>query len=561
MLRKIFISLFVLFCFESVHPQIMITEVMYDALGSEQTDEFVEIYNAGNVSVDLNGWRIGDGTGDDALIETGAGLVLQSNQYAVILDADYFGESDAYDSLLSDTALVLTVDGSTLGSGGLSNSTAEEITLFNPAGEVADHYQYSLGNAHGHSDERIDLNPENPSPLWGESASELGTPGFQNSIAQLKFDLAVTSFLVRLLPDGGMEISAQIQNTGSHTSDDAQAILFQDINGDSLCQQNEQIVSELFNPLNSGDSLLYTYTWAPQSPGAHSLGFQIDFPKDEREENNFRFASAFAPFPLMSLLINEIMAAPQEGAPEWVEIMNPGYDRIDLFGWILSDSDASAKCVIQKNYFVAPGGFALLCADSVEGGFVPESCGVIIVRGFPSLNNSEEFVTLYDPTERIIDQCVYSETQSRGVSLERIRPDVPSDANNWHACTALEGFTPGKQNSVYFSSQKAETVMNIGPNPFSPDGDGQDDIALIEYTLPVEISSISLRIFDIRGREIRTLRSATPTGSQGQVVWDGSDNLGREAPIGVYIVSLEAINPEQGKILHEKATLVLAARL
>ena len=48
------------------NSNIILTEVMFDPVGSEYYDEFVEFYNLSSTdSVDLSGWQIGDGEGFD----------------------------------------------------------------------------------------------------------------------------------------------------------------------------------------------------------------------------------------------------------------------------------------------------------------------------------------------------------------------------------------------------------------------------------------------------------------------------------------------------------------
>ncbi|RKY74607.1 hypothetical protein DRQ00_11625, partial [candidate division KSB1 bacterium] len=77
---------------------VTLSEVMFDPAGSEATDEFIEIYNlSATDSVDLAGWRVGDSSGSDMLIDSGDGLVLAPGQFGLILDPDYFGNSTTYE--------------------------------------------------------------------------------------------------------------------------------------------------------------------------------------------------------------------------------------------------------------------------------------------------------------------------------------------------------------------------------------------------------------------------------------------------------------------------------
>ena len=64
------------------------------------------------------------------------------------------------------------------------------------------------------------------------------------------------------------------------------------------------------------------------------------------------------------------------------------------------------------------------------------------------------------------------------------------------------------------------------PNPFNP-------TTTISYELSVA-SEVSLRIYDIAGRVVRTLRSgSTEEPGTHRVVWDGRDGAGRTLASGM----------------------------
>lgn len=79
------------------------------------------------------------------------------------------------------------------------------------------------------------------------------------------------------------------------------------------------------------------------------------------------------------------------------------------------------------------------------------------------------------------------------------------------------------------------------PNPFNPS-------TTIGYALPEE-SFVSLRIYDLLGKEVRTLVDDFESAGMKSVRWDGTDNLGREVAAGLYIYRLEAENFVQAKKL------------
>lgn len=72
------------------------------------------------------------------------------------------------------------------------------------------------------------------------------------------------------------------------------------------------------------------------------------------------------------------------------------------------------------------------------------------------------------------------------------------------------------------------------PNPFNP-------VTQITYDLS-EQSQVSLRIFDLMGREVKSLVKSNQSSGQYKVVWNAQDNLGQPVSAGVYIYQLKAGN-------------------
>ena len=95
---------------------LILTEIMFNPAGNENFNEFVEIYNRGDASINLSGYTISDGVASDEIISAGNGLILEPLQYGVILDNGYFDNSTQYDAIIPQGALVMTIDGATIGS-------------------------------------------------------------------------------------------------------------------------------------------------------------------------------------------------------------------------------------------------------------------------------------------------------------------------------------------------------------------------------------------------------------------------------------------------------------
>lgn len=568
----IFFTSIIVFFYGNGLSQIVLSEVMYDPIGSEHTDEFVELFNLNDTdSVDLTGWSIGDGTDEDRIIGVYLTPAIAPQQYGLILDADYFESSDSYDALISENALILTVDGSTIGSGGLSNSRAETIMIFNSSHQLITEYTYSLENQPGHSDEKINLAGSDICENWSESLDVNGTPGFRNSVAKLMYDLSLLNLRIyplQPLEGEDIQVHAMAYNKGTKSLDPFSIVLFEDSNTDSIVSEWE-ILDRYHSmiSLQSGDSLAIDFIWPCVTAGLHTIGIKIDCLEDERLTNNTLFLLMAVGFTEGQLIVNEIMYDPMSDQPEWIEIYNRSDNIIDLKQWRFSDDDLEGAVLVSvENDCIYPSSFMVLAEDaSVQDVFTDLLDSVlIVVERFPEINNDFDAVVLYDPSNRIVDQVSFSGDWGGGdgVSLERINHQIDSNNRmNWGSCAAFMGGTPGRENSLFTAILPSTARVQVSPSPFSPDGDGIDDCTIVTYTLPAKIACVNLRIFDVRGRCIRTLLGASQSGSSGSVIWNGRDDQDQIARIGIYIVFLEGLDSGRGVLISEKTTVVLGGIL
>ncbi|TFH02797.1 MAG: hypothetical protein E4H13_00855 [Calditrichales bacterium] len=116
-------------------------------------------------------------------------------------------------------------------------------------------------------------------------------------------------------------------------------------------------------------------------------------------------------------------------------------------------------------------------------------------------------------------------------------------------------------NSIFSEITSAAPYLRAAPDPFSPDGDGIDDVTIISGEITLNNARINAHIFDINGRLIQTLRDNRFNGNQINLVWDGKDSDGRLARIGIYLVFVQALNDRDGILKEMKTTVVLAQKL
>jgi hypothetical protein len=78
-----------------------------------------------------------------------------------------------------------------------------------------------------------------------------------------------------------------------------------------------------------------------------------------------------------------------------------------------------------------------------------------------------------------------------------------------------------------------ETKLNANyPNPFNPETN-------ISYSLSEDVSMMELKIYNVKGQEVRTLHSGPHAKGEYNVVWSGKDNGGKSVTSGVYFFHMK----------------------
>ncbi|MFM6946639.1 MAG: lamin tail domain-containing protein [Flavobacteriales bacterium] len=175
--------------------------------------------------------------------------------------------------------------------------------------------------------------------------------------------------------------------------------------------------------------------------------------------------------PLSSaVIITEIMANPDTlyGLPatEYLEIYNNSPNLIQLRG--LKIQDGNGICTLPSFWLEAQS-YVVLVGTNKSIGF--GIANIVEVAAFPGLNNSGEPISLKNHNSEMLDQVVYqaswygsSQYSTDAISLERKSLSDPcSNQDNWGACTAAAGGTPGATNAIFdpHSDTIAPTLLQI----------------------------------------------------------------------------------------------------
>jgi len=96
---------------------------------------------------------------------------------------------------------------------------------------------------------------------------------------------------------------------------------------------------------------------------------------------------------------------------------------------------------------------------------------------------------------------------------------------------------------------------------FSPDMDGYLDVMQATYNMAQPSCLGTVRIYDERGRLIRTLFKNQLLGSTGSFSWNGVKDDQTKASIGIYVVVFEAFSLDGGLMYSGRKAVTLAGNL
>jgi len=88
------------------------------------------------------------------------------------------------------------------------------------------------------------------------------------------------------------------------------------------------------------------------------------------------------------------------------------------------------------------------------------------------------------------------------------------------------------------------------PNPFNPE-------TTIVYEVPEHASHVTLTVYDIMGRKVRTLVSGNKNAGRYSTQWNGVDQSGEQVASGVYYYKLQAFSESDSPIFNVTKRMVL----
>lgn len=533
---------------------IVFSEILFEPSSSSSLPnaEYVELYNRSGFPLSLSGWTLSDGS-STAVITEG---VLLPDSFLLLCSAS--------------TATLFAGFGNVKGVSGfptLNNDVGDRLVVRDHRGKIIDDFTFNdqayrdpAKDDGGWSLERIDTRFPCPDPLnWRASVHPSGgTPGRINSVHGNFTDRMAPSMWrasledsarVRILFSERMDTTALFDSTAFRLLKDGLFIA----HPDSAGWKEDCKTMRLRFPVQLSDGIYRLECKAAifDCPG-------------NRLESNVAVRIAFPELPAAGdVVINEVLFNPLSGGSDFVELYNSSGKTLNMKGWKFAEgafadpvAPSSSKIFTTEDVLLFPGDYGLISRniDDIKSRYTYTNTRVFYsMSDLPDFNNTNGAVWLFSADGTVLDNMEYEEKwhhpllqEVKGVSLERLSPDLPSlHASNWHSAASTVGFaSPGLENSLSLSLAGQKGTMVLDPPVFFPDNDGYKDVLKIELYGNGNLRVGKVLVYDLGGSLIRKLEQQALFGDATVLLWDGNADNGSTAAAGMYVVLAELFDSE-----------------
>jgi hypothetical protein len=151
---------------------------------------------------------------------------------------------------------------------------------------------------------------------------------------------------------------------------------------------------------------------------------------------------------------------------------------------------------------------------------------------YPDYNSLEYYAGIY--TDQLNNASQPLRTVWVGHSFMAVRNTAEGTlARNQFLAMTYEFFENGVASDITGAElPKAYSLAQNFPNPFNPS-------TRIQFALPAK-GHVSLKIYDVAGRLVKTLQDGVMDAGSHELTWDGSNNLGKNVASGVYFYKINA---------------------
>jgi hypothetical protein len=542
---------------------IVIDEIMADPtpVVGLPTNEWLELKNTTTFDINLQNYKLGKSTGESGAMPS---YVLPAGGYVIVCTGSAVAAMGVYGPTIAVTSFPSL------------NNDADRIYLRAPQGTIIhsvnytiDWYKNELKKDGGWTLEMIDTkNPCTGINNWKASVDARGgTPAAKNSVDAINADATAPKLLRAYAPDAThvtLVFDEPVDSTNasvatSYSMSDGVSIT----NALPLSVSFDRVSLTLSTPLTANK--IYTVT---ANNVKDCSGNTIGVSKTAR-------VGLVAATDSLDIVVNEIMFNPKPNGVDYVEFYNRSKKILNLKNAFIANRNSlgivsSIYQFTTEDYLFFPEDYIVVTesADITKRDFVANDPNAILqLNNLPSFNDTDGDVILLNEQGKIIDEVVYNSkwhfaliSNEEAVSLERINADAASVQSNFHSAASSVGYgTPTYKNSQNRIDATVQGDITISPAIVSPDNDGLDDFATIQYNFPEPGYVANITIFDAAGRAVRFLERNTLAGTKGYYRWDGLGEKQQKLPVGLYIIYTEVFNLN-GKTKKFKNTIVLARR-
>ena len=544
---------------------IVIDELMADPapVTGLPNNEWIELRNTSLSAINLSGWRIGDAGGQSGPMPS---YNLMPDSFVIVCTAGAVAAMSAYGPVISVSSFP-SLDNT----GDLIYLRSVQNRVIHSVSYTDAWYRNELKKDGGWTLEMIDT--KNPCSGFGNWKASVdikgGTPGKKNSVDGVNKDITAPR-LLRAFTTDSMNIvlvfdepldSLKAATTANYHISDGIGTPQSAI---TIAPVFDKVNLRLNAPLSRNK--IYTVTVSAVPDCMNNI---IGAENTARVGLNEMAGS-------LDVVINEVLFNPAAGGTDYVEVYNRSNRIIDLKQLYIANRSSAGvisniKQLSTDNYLLFPQDFMVLTEDPeiVKRDFITFNMNAFAtIPSMPSYNDDNGDVIILNAQGAIVDELSYDEKwhfklmdNREGVALERIDHNAATqNPDNWHSAATSVGYgTPTYKNSQYRIDLQVQGEITVKPEIISPDNDGMDDFATIDYLFPSAGYVANITIFDAAGRMVRPLQRNALCGIKGNYRWDGLGEKNQRLPTGIYVIYTEIFNLE-GKKNHFKKIIVMARK-
>ena len=506
-----------LFTIESLAQVANRYDIVIDELMADPTpqvampnNEWIELRNTSSTTFNLLGWRIGDASGQSGSMPS---FNLLPDSSVIVCTSSAVAAMSVYGPTISVTSFPSL------------DNTGDVIYLRSPQNRIIHSvsytdawYQNELKREGGWTLEMIDTkNPCSGFINWKASTDiKGGTPGKKNSVDAVNAD-SQSPQLLRAFATDSVNISL-VFDEPLDSLKAATAANYSISEGIGI-PQSAIAVAPAFDKvtLRLNTALARNKVYTIIVSAVTDCKGNIIGTKNTARLGLSETADS------LNIVINEILFNPKPTGTDYVEIYNRSNKIIDLKQMYIANRSTSGvisniKQISADNYLLFPQDFMVITEDPsiVKRDFITQNMGAFVtVASMPSFNDNEGDVIILNAQGNIMDELKYDEKwhfklidNREGIALERIDYNaVTQSPGNWHSAATSVGYgTPTYKNSQYRLDLQVQGEITVTPEIVSPDNDGMDDFATIDYSFPSPGYVANIIIFDANGRPVRYLQ-------------------------------------------------------